>query len=368
MRSTEFSKRTVWAVIFLFTSALSHAAQGGEPFGMNGIANPLLEAVRNDDDAAYRRARDESLRLPPEEFAALLRSLDEAGTWQAMAVRDGLKLRREQPDLAADFDDRLQKTIDNPSLRRDGSLGYNLSPGLFRETTRGLLSTPEHDTLRFEATVTRKVQPDQFGFGGLRWGLAGLTQTDEHTVRRYLAMLEDVPEWMPPENLASRLQRLASRSAHWVDREVPRLLTIYQALRQEFDPSQMGAAIELIRLIAHAAPQVKTPAFAEIHRFEKITMPQQGLQPWAVRAVDDLRNKTRETTTAIRPSQSKLNAMRARGADPEAIERLERELAPIEQQLQRDRKTLGAVRLWQTLEDAIAKTQAVPADKGDHRD
>ncbi len=363
MQSNTFSNRVVWIIVISVANLVSSAAEPEEGGGMTSVSKRLLEAVQDEDDAAYRRARDDALRLPPSDFAALLQSLHKAGTWQAMAIHDALKLRREQPDLAGDFDDRLQETINNPTLARDGTPVYALYE---RSTVRGLLLTPEHDTLRFEASVTPKKVHDPAG-RSFRSELIALSQPDEHTIRRYLALLEDTPEWACPQELTNRLLRVVMRSPGIIDPKVPRLLEIYKRLRADLSLSGLGPAITLTRIITHAAPHVSEPALKELRRLELMTMPQQGLQPWKVRNVGDLRNRTRETTKVIRSLQGEQRTMLGRAGDKEAMEPLQRSLSAAEQQLQRDRTVLAAVRLWQTLEDAIAKIEAVPDGNGDGR-
>jgi hypothetical protein len=87
-------------------------ATPGDASVVNQMKDRLLTATSQDDTAAYRRLRREALALPDEQFAALLDVLDKIDSWQAMAIGEGLQLRKEQPALAADFDDRLNEIID----------------------------------------------------------------------------------------------------------------------------------------------------------------------------------------------------------------------------------------------------------------
>ncbi len=366
MQSNTLSNRVVWIIVISVVNLVSSATEPGRDLAMTGVSKRLLEAVHEDDDAAYRRAREEALRLPPDAFAALLQSLHKAGTWQAMAIHDALKLRREQPDLAADFDERLKEAIHNPMIARDGTPVYALYPSREEGTVRGLLLTPEHDTLRFEASVTHKKVHDPGG-QYFRSELIAFSQPDEHAIRRYVALIEDMPEWACPQELTNRLLRVVMRSSGVIDPKVPRLLEIYNRLRSDLSLSGLGPAITLTRIIAHAAPHVSAPALKELRRFELMTMPQQGLEPWAVRNADELRNKTRETTKVIRSLQGEQRALLGRADDEEAIEALQRDLSAAEEQLQRDRTVLAAVRLWRTLEDAIAKAEAALDGNGNGR-
>lgn len=364
MQSNAFSNRVVWIIMSIVVNLVSSAAEPGEGLAMDSVDKRFLEAVRNDDDAAYQHARDEALRLPPDDFAALLQSLDKAGTWQSMAIHDALRLRREQPDLAADFDDRLQETINNPTLARDGTPVYSLYK---RSTVRGLLLTPEHDTLRFEASLTPKTQLHDGARDYLRSSLIHLSQRDEHSLRRYIALIADMPEWASTGGYhpSNHVEIIAARSPTLIDPEISRLVDVYKSLRRDGAP--LGVAIMLVRAIAHGSPKVSTPALTAIRRHELELMPKQGVEPWAVRNVDELRNKTRETTKVIRSLQRKQQALLGRADDEEAIEALQRNLSAAEEQLQRDRTVLAAVRLWRTLEDAIAKTEAAPDGNGNGR-
>ncbi len=85
-------------IFFIAGIALSEAAPT-----VQKVFEVLTHAVQQDDNDVYRTARSVALELDERQFDALLDMFEKAGTWQALAMQGGLRIRRENPDLAADF-------------------------------------------------------------------------------------------------------------------------------------------------------------------------------------------------------------------------------------------------------------------------
>ena len=302
----------------------------------------LLKAVREDDTEAYVQARGQALALPDEQFAGLLKDLSEIDTWQAMAMRDGLKLRREEPEVAKDFDDRMREIVASVQLNITGEPYYF---GLHR----GLKATAEHDILRFEALLAWKCRHERRGrYDALRWLLFAFHAQDETSMKRNILMLQDRPIWLNAVVAPSMIYEL-SRQAALVDPHVPVIVEQYRKLRQEPEQQSMSAARMLVLAVAGSSPDKKRPALQEIERFERTAMARQGLEPW---------NDDRDTLSRQEMAESEaLVRMR------EALEKapddagIRTQIAAQEEQLEKVRLRVYAWSLWNSLEQVMKESE-----------
>lgn len=332
----------------------------------------LLDAVKKDDDLAYTKARERALRLPDKEFSSLLDGLAQEGAWQAMAIRDGLKLRREQPLVAKEFDDRLTEIIENPITRRDGSKRYltRTAPGV---TIRGLMRKKEHDSLRFEACLTQKVkvesQPSVPGpeRDSLRASLLGLSNDNPANMARYVAMLRDVPKWTTAVRVSSGIASVAQWSPGSVDAVLPQLIEAYRKLRQEANAEQMQAARRLVLAINRAAPNRRETSLDEIRKFERETMPKQGLEPWTEGDQLALFQKDRDNTRKLAQARHLLEIAKNEKKGQTEIRKLEEAVRVAEKEAAISSQQRAALSLWNQLEKAAsgARQPATREQEGD---
>ncbi len=249
---------------------------------VNNVLESLNHAVKQDDNAAYRAARSVALELKDREFYALLEALAEAETWQALAVKGGLRVRRENPDLAVKFDRQLDWLKNTPTLARSGA--HKFQSWKFLQE----FDTSEGDWLRYEAVLTEKAElpPDASGLGYQlpgwiefrRFVLRGGERHAED-MRFRIMMLRDMPEWIRYVQVLGGLPSSIRRSPHSVDMYVPELVEHYKRIRQAGGDLQLYITMyitnsiffSLMDAIAEADTDIALAALREIREFEQTT-------------------------------------------------------------------------------------------------
>ncbi len=254
---------------------------------VQNVYDDLIQAVQKDDNVAYRAAQSAALQLQGREFDVLLESLDKTGTWQALALKGGLRVRRENPEMAVAFDERLDWLRNNPMRTRIGT--HEFPSWRFREE----FATPEGDWLRYEAVLTEKAElpTDLSGYGMQLPGwiafrrcifTIGYRPNIADDMRFLIKMIRDTPEWLP-QPPAWALRDSIQRSAHKVDEYVPELVGHYKRLRHT-QGRTMFIFVGLIRAIAEADAEVALPALKQILEFERTTGEEIQSQASALRA------------------------------------------------------------------------------------
>jgi hypothetical protein len=330
-------------------AALSVNATPGSASVVDQMKDRLLTAASQDDAAAYRQLRSEALALPDEQFAALLDALGKIDSWQAMAMQEGLRLRKKQPALAADFDDRLNEAIDRRQGRRDLGTSYVMIPNV-RDGVRGLLPTPEHDALRFEAVlaVSGALEPGT-PYDSLRISLLGLHGLDADTLAKFVALLEDNPDWIDIRSLCRSI-RARSRDVGAIDPYLPRIVKLYPDLRRDPAPIAMDAVRPLIHALGRASADVGLPALRQIEQFERTNMAEQGFAPWdhdmkaihASRAADY--SRLQQISRASRQIQ-----------DGQVNREFEQEAKVLQERMAQTRIRMAATHLWDDIQKALSE-------------
>ena len=277
MMNKQISCSVQWFVSgFLFFFFAQTALCEGETT-VNNVLESLNHAVEQDDNAAYRTARSVALELDDREFDALLEALDKTGTWQALAVKNGLRVRRENPDLATEFDESLDRLRNNPTRARNGTIIFQVWEFWKK------FNTSESEWLRYEAVLTEKAElpPDWSAFGQQRpeWiefrrsVFRGERHADDMKFR--IMMLRDMPEWISYIHFLSGLPASIRRSPHRVDMYVPELVEHYKRIRQAYGDLQLHASSStfflLMEAIAEADTDIALPALKEIREYEQTT-------------------------------------------------------------------------------------------------
>ncbi len=256
---------------------------------VNSVLESLKHAVNQDDNEAYRAARTAALELEDREFDVLLETLDKTGTWQALAVKGGLRVRRENPDLAAEFDRQLDLIRDNPTQMADVTWGF------IAETLRKEFATSESDWLRYETVLTEKTElpPDGSGLGlqlpGWIQFRRSVFRTGTHNkgnMRIWIKMYQDKPEWIQWHEITRWFPHVAKRAPGLVDEYVPELLEIYMRFHLKspdaLNPNRWRPAnlnfeshtrtrtyIDLLQAITEADTPVALPALKQLREFEQ---------------------------------------------------------------------------------------------------
>ncbi len=254
------------------------------------VYDKLIQAVQQDNNVAYRAARSSALELDEQQFDDLLDMLEKAGTWQALALQGGLRVRRENPKLAIAFDESLEWLKSNPSLMRDGT--YRFRCEYFNER----FATSEGDWLRFEVVLTEKAELPSDRSGGMQ--LPGWIEfrrsvfrsgtSNRGNMRIWIKLYQDKPEWISWREAIRWFPHVARRSAGLVDEYVPELLEMYmhihkkilvESYEDQLNPeflfferlARTRAYIELMQAIAEAESQVALPALNRIREFHQTT-------------------------------------------------------------------------------------------------
>ncbi len=331
------------------------------------VLDDILDAIQKNNVDSYRNAREQALKLPDAEFALLIENLSKLTGWRALAVRDGLKLRRNDPATAKDFDDRLKEIVEHPNMRRGGGWSYITSPDVDPDgKIRGLLETPEHDTLRFEAVLAVQGRRDAGDTSdSLRKSLlGGMTATDPANVDRQIKVLSDLPSWTTIGEVSSNLFVRARRNPGAIDVHVPRLLQVYRQIRQNPDERAFETARLLVLAIASASPELQNRTINELREFERERMAEQGLHPWDDNR-DAIKQRRRELRNTIQQVRMDLN--RAQEHDtPTIVEEHVDALTALNKQLEQCDEELAALALWEELETSIAESNAEPSVKDEN--
>lgn len=252
---------------------------------VNNVIEPLIDAVKEDDNEAYRAARSAALKLEDGKFDTLLEVLAKADTWQALAVKNGLRIRRKNPNLAAKFDETVDWVRNNPVLTASGA--HRFQGEKFREK----FDTAEGDWLRYEAVLTEKVDFPKNVRGVAGWVEFRRTVFRSGTrnrgnIRIWVRMYQDKPEWIQWHEIIRWFPHVARRSAGEVDEYVPELLKIYTRFHlkrpdawtpDRWRPTSLKherrnrtrAYIDLLQAIAEANTPIALPALKQIREFEE---------------------------------------------------------------------------------------------------
>ncbi len=275
---TQIKHNMRWFVPAVMLLLSEHMALCGMPPTVNNVFRPLTHAVEQDDNEAYHAARATALELDEQEFDILINALEKTETWQALAMQGGLRVRRQHPGLAVQFDKHLDWLRNNPVAARMGPLFH------WRDE-RSMFASSEGDWLRYEAVLTAKadMQTDAMGIPGwiaFRRSVfnGGARHADD--LRFLIMMLRDVPGWTHYGQVAANLSFSVQRSSSGVDEYVPELVEHYKRNRKgkvfvsrEMPPFRPDMFIfySLARAIAEADTDVALPALTQIREFEQTT-------------------------------------------------------------------------------------------------
>ncbi len=295
IRKIEYNVRWFVPSVLLLLFFVQTALSEGLPT-VNNVFESLIQAVEQDDNEAYCVARSAALELDERQFDALLNVLEKVETWQALAIQGGLRVRRQNPELATQFDKHLDWLRNNTAPARMGPIFH------WRDE-RNMFASSEGDWLRYEAILTEKADLPMDAMGIPGWIAfrravfsGGALHADDMKFR--IIMLRDVPGWIPYGHILGRLPTSIRRSSDKVDTYVPELVEHYKQIRQEMtNDSTAPVSIEprptistfyrLIEAIAEADTDVAIPALNQIRKFEQTTgteiqsrLKAQGVKPW----------------------------------------------------------------------------------------
>jgi hypothetical protein len=223
-----------------------------------------------------------------------------------------------------------------------------MSPNV-RDGVRGLLRTPEHDALRFEAVlaVSGAVEPGM-PYDTLRTSLLSLHGRDSATLGKFVALLENNPDWIDTRSLC-RAIRARSLDVGAVDPYLPRIVKLYPNLRREPDPIAMDAVRPLIHALGQASADVGLPALRQIEQFERTKMTEQGFAPW------DHDMKAIQASHAADYSRLEQISRASRQIqDGQVNQELEQEANVLKARMAQTDVQMAATRLWEDLQKALS--------------
>jgi len=329
------------------------------------LKESFISAVKEVDTERYKKTRAKALQqLQEDEFEMLLDALDDACEWRALAVRDALRVRHKHPDIAEDFEERLdrarKKEIETGAITACGTFPFFTMSDLFDED---LTSTDEYKALRFEAAlieqpfhcpleddppppwVTASVREQRFR-GSLYKGPAG---DAEQQMRMRVKMMGDSYVWCRPHIAA-----FTESNPEVVDEYVPELKKHYRKLSAA-GLDRANSCRSLAEAISRADTEIALPVLKELRRFEReeaIPALSDNFRPWEV-TVEEIENKHNEIRERRSDIRSKLREAE-REEDEEAVEKLtkrEEELGQQSSVLRRGKR--GRIELWEKLNELI---------------
>jgi hypothetical protein len=335
----------MWLGVCWLSAFGLHASQSATAI----LVEDLLQSVARNDSGAYYNARSAALGLGTDEFAKLLNALSETDSWRALAIHNALRIRRDQPALATDFDERLERVRNTPVQTRAGNWRYVVhGDGRF-------LGIPEHDALRLEAILTENAElPDgQLGLADPRgWAAFRIAvYVPPLEMKARILMLQDKPEWLPYAKVVGAIYGKARSNPGSVDAHVSELTDLYMALRRD-----NKAYPSLLRAIAEADTALALPALIAIRNYEvTVEMPRRMVEPWES-TEDEIRAELDRVESQLWKVRShRIEAQRIREAT--RVGELSKEVEELEMQLESLRSMRGSQRLWDTLNELIEEHQ-----------
>lgn len=248
-------------------------------------------------------------------------------------VASALQTRKEQSAVAAEFDEHLQDSINNPNRRT-----INFVPKYNAWWPRDRF---EFDPLAFEAYLKLDLPM------GLKHSFRGrMGRKNPANIDRYLYLAKKFGVaflFLIPD---------AARSVpHEQARITPLIVTYHKYWRQQGHRSGHGAYYVLFNF----GTQLQLDAMHEIEAFERQHLPTEGLTPWSDGITDDDLNPI---STAIFHARSAV-AKAERGGQPEGvIDSLRAKHDQLFQQRESARKRLSVKRTWKHLMSMTAKLEA----------
>lgn len=315
-------RHLVLAIGMAVATTSAHLAHGQDD--THGMAGTVLVTVGEQ----YVAARTSALELPKDEFDRILIELARPGPASpAAVVASALKLRKEAPELAQEFDSRVKESVEGPSVTsRSGRPQY---------TAWWPKDRPELDPLVFELIVKRTV-PE-----GLRHEfIAGMGRPNGANVDSILALADS-----EGVTYAGMLRGAAVGDAAEQDRITPHIVRIHKKWR-----SQGHVSSGAIYALASFGREQQLLALKEIREFERQCAAEEGMAPWSDA---DARKAFVAALVELNDAQVRLNQVRKDGPGSAEVREASREVEAMKAKADACQKRCHVRELWLELEQRI---------------
>ena len=324
------SGASVVVLLLVMTAAVCLAQDDERPITLSELGQELIET----DGLRYVELRDGALQLSEDDFRDLVKQLNDDGQYsRGRMVASFLMARREHPELAKEFDERLRWTLDNRRKK-----GYSARPDHWLYDVWLPENTLHADPLGFEVLFLRPDLPDGVHgeyFKELR--RPNPTSIDIILSQAYANVNNDkamVARW---------LARVAKGLEHEQARLTPILVDLHMTYRRETG-NYRSPTVSVLQVFGGPEHLL---ALELIIAFETAQLAVQGVTPW-----DEDTRLGREYGDSLRTlsvrKQGELT--RAEVADDAGrIRELTAEIADIERRFEECDENQRAQRFWDQL-------------------
>lgn len=286
---------------------------------------------------SYATARLAALELPAGSFDRLIVELNADGpATVAAAVASALRVRRDTPAIAQEFDEQLKNAIDNPDLNtRSGRPSYKVWWPLDRF---------ELDPLAFEV-ILKRLAPDLLRAKFVR----SMGRKNEKNVGPLLALVDS-------DGIvhAGWLRFATEGNVAEQDRITPAIVEAHKKWRRRGQESAAG-----IWLLSQFGRATQLVALKQIVEFEKDLADSMGITPWEDA---DARKHFEAAVLEVDSASRRLQAARDSQQGAAQVAALSHELKAAEQRMAAARTRAHVRELWIDLDQRVKTLEGTPVN------